>query len=94
MRRLLLISGLVLAASGSAQAGSNGECSCRYKGGEIFEGQTACIKTANGPTMARCERFLNNTSWKFLNQPCPTASLAPEMTPADPQMRAFLATSS
>ena len=81
-------------AAGAAQAGPDGDCSCRYNGGEVIEGQTACIKTAKGPTLARCERTLNNTSWKFLNQPCPTASLdpalSPGLTPADPAMRLHL----
>lgn len=50
------------------------DCTCRYKGAEVTEGQTACIKTPKGMQMARCERVLNNTSWKFLEVPCPLAS--------------------
>ena len=59
-------------------AGPNGECTCRYNGGDVIEGQTACIRTSQGLTLARCERFLNNTSWKFLDQPCPQAQLSTE----------------
>ncbi len=52
------------------------DCTCRYNGGDIPQGQTACLKTPNGTSLARCEMVLNNTSWTILNQPCPTASLS------------------
>lgn len=80
MKRLLLALAITI-SSGAAQAGGDG-CTCRYEGGDVFEGQTACIKTAKGPTLARCEKFLNNTSWKILGQPCPTAALTPMSRPA------------
>ncbi len=63
---------LLLASVSSAAA----DCTCRFKGGETPEGQTACIATSSGSTLARCEKFLNNTSWKMLGQPCPSASLS------------------
>jgi hypothetical protein len=50
------------------------ECTCRYKGGETMDGQTVCMATAKGKELAVCEKVLNVTSWKFLGQPCPTAS--------------------
>lgn len=58
-------------------AGAAAECTCRYQGGDVIEGQTACIRTANGSQLARCEKFLNNTTWKLLDRACPTAELAP-----------------
>ena len=48
------------------------ECSCIYTGGTVKEGQTACIWTADGNRLARCEKVLNNTSWKLLGGPCPS----------------------
>jgi hypothetical protein len=63
--------------AGNAFAGPNGDCTCRYNGGDIVEGQTACIRTPEGMQLALCDRVLNNTSWKFLGQPCPTASMTP-----------------
>ncbi|MGI9351092.1 MAG: hypothetical protein ACR2O3_05985 [Rhizobiaceae bacterium] len=33
------------------------------------------MRTPNGSQMATCARVLNNTSWKFLGLPCPTAEL-------------------
>ncbi len=35
----------------------------------------ACIKTASGERLARCERVLNNPSWRFLSDGCPIANL-------------------
>ena len=62
-----------------AFAGEDGKgCTCRATdGSKIAEGATACIRSAKGMVMARCERELNNTSWKFLDQPCPTAYMTP-----------------
>ncbi len=45
-------------------------CRCLYDGGRVEQGKTACIKTAKGYQLARCEMFLNNSSWKFLDKPC------------------------
>ncbi|MEC9342434.1 MAG: hypothetical protein VYD64_01185 [Pseudomonadota bacterium] len=75
MKRLLVVTGLMIGASAS---GAAADCTCRYRGGDIPEGQTTCFQTAQGPTLARCEKVLNNTSWKLLDQPCPTASLRPD----------------
>ena len=46
------------------------ECSCRSKGVVAYEGQIICLQTPNGPQLARCEKVLNNTSWRFLQRPC------------------------
>jgi hypothetical protein len=45
-------------------------CRCFYDGGLVEQGKTACIKTSAGYRLARCEMFLNNSSWKFLDKPC------------------------
>jgi len=42
-------------------AGEN--CTCRYEGNDMA--------TSQGRKLARCERILNNTSWKFLGDGCP-----------------------
>jgi hypothetical protein len=57
---------LLFSASGLAHA----DCTCRFKGGKIEEGKTACIDTAKGPSLARCSKFLNTTTWQLLDQPC------------------------
>lgn len=55
--------------AGPALAGEHG-CTCKYVGGDVKQGDTACIKTAKGKSLARCEKVLNNTSWRVLDQPC------------------------
>jgi hypothetical protein len=85
MMRLLSAIYLVFLTAGHVQAGPGGDCTCRYAGGDVAEGQTACIKTAKGMTLARCERVLNNTSWTFLDQPCPlTYNIGPAEIPRMP----------
>jgi hypothetical protein len=67
---LVLKAGLA-ASAGAAFAGDN--CTCRGNGTDIPEGETVCLKTASGMKLARCARVLNNTSWKILENDCPTA---------------------
>ena len=89
MRYAFLAACFVAVATSSTLAGE--DCTCRAAGGiEIPEGETICLKTASGSQLARCERVLNNTSWTFLNTPCPTARLSP--IPAEPAAVAASAT--
>lgn len=81
MKTILVASALFFMISGPAFAGP--ECTCRYEGGDVAEGETVCMRTANGMTMARCEKVLNNTSWKFLGEECPQASLQRPRTLTD-----------
>jgi hypothetical protein len=60
------------------------DCICLYKGGEVIEGQTACLSTARGQELARCEKSLNVTNWKLLGEPCPTAQ-SEEPEPVQPR---------
>ena len=69
----LLVAGFALLA-GRASA----NCICLNRGVEVVEGNTACIKTANGGRMALCEKNLNVTNWKFLGEECPTAQAPDE----------------
>jgi hypothetical protein len=46
------------------------DCTCVYAGGNAKQGETACIPTAKGKSLARCEMALNNSSWTVLDQPC------------------------
>ncbi len=55
------------------------KCMCRYQGQRFNLGEYACINSR----LARCEMFLNNTSWKFLEDTCPTAQM---MTPLPQSM--------
>ncbi len=67
--RIELAMALYLLATVPAAAGENG-CTCKFVGGDVKQGETACISTAQGKSLARCEMVLNNTSWTVLNQPC------------------------
>jgi hypothetical protein len=60
---------LVLSATYPWTAGAH-NCRCIYDGGIAAQGKTVCIKTPKGYRLARCEMFLNNSSWKFLDKPC------------------------
>jgi hypothetical protein len=57
---------LMVCLATAAQA----DCTCIYTGGTVKEGETACILTAKGKGLARCEKVLNNTSWTVLDEPC------------------------
>lgn len=76
--KTILTACLIVVLPGMAFGGPDGSCTCRFKGGEVVEGEIACIPTPNGMTLALCDRVLNNTSWKMLNQPCPQASANPQ----------------
>ena len=54
-------------------SGATGEpipCRCRFKGGEVKLGETVCMETPLGVQLARCDLFLNNTSWVPLGVAC------------------------
>ena len=50
------------------------DCKCLNRGVEVLEGKTACIKTSAGMKLALCEKNLNVTNWKFLNEACASAT--------------------
>jgi hypothetical protein len=54
------------------------DCRCRGSDGRTFGlGELACIKTAKGPRLARCEMALNNSSWTVIRDDCPSAMATP-----------------
>lgn len=66
-----------LAACLSGPGAAWGDCICRYDGGTVEVGLTACIRTPNGERLARCDMVINNPSWTFLEAPCPMAGMTP-----------------
>jgi hypothetical protein len=55
---------------------------CRSRAGPVPLGAVVCLEIpCVGRRMARCDRVLNNTSWTFLDQPCPVASRQPPAAP-------------
>jgi hypothetical protein len=57
------------------------DCTCKFAGGDAKQGDTACIKTAKGTSLARCEMNLNNSSWTVLEEPCPPDQTVKMSTP-------------
>jgi hypothetical protein len=46
-------------------------CYCRAQGKVFAVGETACLRTGEGPRVAECGMVLNNTSWQFTGRACP-----------------------
>lgn len=63
------------AQSAQAKQSSAINCTCRYKGRDYGVGQAVCLASPQGPQIARCGFFLNNTSWNFTSTPCALSSL-------------------
>lgn len=54
------------------------DCECLGNGKRIKEGGVICLQIgASTRYLARCERNLNNTSWKKLSDSCPVAEMSP-----------------
>ena len=67
--------GIATALLAGAASPANADCTCRGPGFVAHHGETVCLHTPNGPRLARCGMMLNNSSWTFLPDPCPEASL-------------------
>jgi len=78
-RLCLLISILltfVVFTTASSLAGPS--CTCRYAGQSFQVNSCVCITTAAAkPQVACCGMVVNNPSWTFTNNACPTADLPP-----------------
>lgn len=57
-------------------------CTCRAEGRSFELGTTMCLKSPQGPRLARCEMALNNTSWRWLQEGCPVTGRRVPMTTA------------
>ncbi len=70
-------------ADGSAALGGP-DCTCRYFGVNYRLGETVCLRSPEGPRLARCSMVLNNTTWETLDRSCPTSARAPMTLAAAP----------
>lgn len=74
----------VLLTGSVARAGK--DCECIGNGKRVKEGTVLCLQIGSSSRyLARCERNLNNTSWKKMSDGCPTAGLItprPGLAPA------------
>jgi hypothetical protein len=57
-------------------------CRCRFKGNAYRLGDTVCMTTHLGVQLARCDLFLNNTSWVPTGVPCTMSRLDVRPLPA------------
>lgn len=81
----LVIGAGMFAALGffAAPAFAGQECECLGNGKRVKEGGVICLQIGSSTRyLARCERNLNNTSWKKLSDGCPTASMSPRAVDA------------
>ncbi|MCY0147090.1 hypothetical protein OEG84_05000 [Hoeflea sp. G2-23] len=54
------------------------DCECLGNGKKVKEGGIVCLQIGSTTRyMARCERNLNNTSWKKISDGCPVAQMSP-----------------
>ena len=59
-------------------SGATGEpipCRCRFRDSDYRLGDTVCMNTHLGVQLARCDLFLNNTSWVPIGVPCTMSRL-------------------
>jgi hypothetical protein len=53
------------------QADPHAECYCRAQGRRFGMGDQVCLRSPDGPRLARCVMDLNVTSWRFTGESCP-----------------------
>jgi len=71
---LSLLAGMPAAAQSVQAPGHNPlECYCRAGGRTFAQGETVCLKTSDGPRLARCQMEINVMSWSITSTPCPEA---------------------
>lgn len=47
------------------------DCYCRAEGRMFAEGESVCLRTAQGPRLALCDMEINVMSWSITETPCP-----------------------
>jgi hypothetical protein len=67
-----------------ATSGATGNpipCLCRYRDRKYNLGDKVCLQTPNGVMLARCDLFLNNTSWVPTDEACTISWRTPPQSP-------------
>ena len=62
----LTLFGVSVPAFADGATKSDPKCMCRFQGQRYNIGDYACIRSK----LARCDMFLNNTTWTFLDDSC------------------------
>ena len=65
---------IAFAALAASQGPAAADCQCRANGRQFEQGQLACLKLPGGTQLARCGMELNNSSWKKVQDGCPSAA--------------------
>jgi hypothetical protein len=78
-RQLALSIGFVTVACLCAPPAFAGQdCECLGNGKRVKEGSVVCLQIGSSQRyLARCERNLNNTSWKKITDGCPVSQFSP-----------------
>ena len=64
-------------ASGAPSVLAGEDCECLGNGKRVKEGGVICLQIGSSQRyLARCERNLNNTSWKKISDGCPVANMS------------------
>ena len=80
----LSIGSLAVAFLAVSPAFAGQDCECLGNGKRVKEGGVICLQIGSSQRyLARCERNLNNTSWKKISDGCPVSRMAP-WTPKPP----------
>jgi hypothetical protein len=59
-------------------ASAGQDCECLGNGKRIKQGGVICLQIGSSQRyLARCERNLNNTSWKKISDGCPVSQMSP-----------------
>ena len=73
MRQAALLS-LVVIGAAAAHSPARADCLCAANGTRYEQGETTCIRLSSGSFLARCEKVLNNSSWKKIADGCQDVS--------------------
>lgn len=65
---------IAFAALAASQVPAAADCQCRANGRQFEQGQLVCLKLPGGTQLARCGMELNNSSWKKVQDGCPSAA--------------------
>jgi hypothetical protein len=63
----------------SGATGAPIPCRCRFQGNAYRLGDTVCMQTHLGVQLARCDLYINNTSWVPTGVPCIMSRLEPSL---------------
>jgi hypothetical protein len=74
MERTAALLALAIAGSTPALSVVHADCMCAANGTRYEMGETTCIRLSSGSYLARCEKVLNNSSWKKISDSCQDVS--------------------